>query len=178
MKNFLTALVGCILGSLLTLGGVYTYEKTAGPIGVEPESIYQYADSVVYQVVANYNNPSMETVDEVVLLQDFMAGELADATIFTSMPPEVLKNVATVCIERNGSTSKSSIVTEYTSNKDIYDNLPNTKNKIAHEVDTTGTDLGSRSKHDKIISTSYKYRTDTINGKPVKIMVRTEESVE
>ena len=59
----------------------------------------------------------------------------------------------------------------------VYNNLPKSTTAPVNTVDKSATDLGSR--HDSnVISTSYNYRTDTINGKPVKIRITTTESYE
>jgi hypothetical protein len=56
----------------------------------------------------------------------------------------------------------------------VYDKLPasnDTSAKATNEVDRTATDLGARQETTKIT-----FRTDTINGQPQKVMIRTIET--
>mgnify|MGYP002519554551 CR=1 FL=1 len=67
--------------------------------------------------------------------------------------------------------TKKEIVTEFTSHKDIYPNLPKTPDPITEDsvVKTKGKKSG-------VFSTSYKYRTDTVDGIPVKVQIKEEKS--
>ena len=65
----------------------------------------------------------------------------------------------------------------------MYDKLPvpNASNEktddssaINKPVDKTATDLGTR----QPVKTEISFRTDTVNGKPKKVMVKTEEYYE
>lgn len=170
MKKFISLLGGILIGCLLTLGAVYLYE-TNGPGADYQEEMYEYVDSLVQATNLDYANPAMETVEEVVIMRDLYAGKKADDEVFLSMPEDVLRNVAGTLIKRQGSVSKSELVLEYTENKQIYDYLP-TNSSPTDSIDPGCVD------NSKVLSTSYHRRTDTIDGKPVKIMVKTEESVE
>lgn len=170
MKNFISLLGGILLGCLLTLGAVYLYE-TNGPGADNQEKMYEYVDSLVQATNLDYANPVMETADEVVIMRDLYAGKKADDEVFLSMPEDVLRNVAGTLIKRQGSVSKSELVLEYTQNKQVYDYLP-TNTSAPDSISAEHKDVS------KVLSTSYHRRTDTIDGKPVKIMVKTEESVE
>ena len=81
-------------------------------------------------------------------------------------------------LKKSGTIDKKSIIEEYRANSTVYDNLPvpQQSNATTQEIDLGSTDLGSRQNQTDIISTSYQYRTDTINGKPVKIQIKKEES--
>ena len=170
MKNFISLLGGILIGCLLALGAVYLYE-TNGPGADYQEEMYEYVDSLVQATNLDYANPVMKTADEVVIMRDLYAGKKADDEVFLSMPEDVLRNVAGTLIKRQGSVSKSELVLEYTGNKQVYDYLP-TNTSSPDSIDTGHKDVS------KVLSTSYHRRTDTIDGKPVKIMVKTEESVE
>ena len=101
-------------------------------------------------------------------------------SIWLSIPDETLSNVAGVLLNKNISLTKQNIIKEYISSRAVYDNLqPNATPPVITPnaaVDLSTTDLGSRRDDSLVFNRSYKYRTDTINGKPVKIQIKTEES--
>lgn len=137
-------------------------------------------DSVlIAQQVEAIANPVFETVKEVILYR-YQADQGAKIdSIFGSLTDEQIRNVATVVINRDGCATKKSIVEEYRANNAVYDNLPATTSQsanVSQKVDLSSTDLGNRRDESDVISTSYQYRTDTINGKPVKIQTKKEES--
>lgn len=136
-------------------------------------------DSVlVAQQVEAIVNPQFTTVQEIVdFRQQTNEGFTVDS-IFRAIPEQVLNNVASVLIKKNGIVDKKSVVEEYRANRAVYDNLPATSQPATttQEVDLNATDLGNKRSESDVISTSYQYRTDTINGKPVKIQIKQEES--
>ena len=130
-------------------------------------------DSVmVSQSVDAYVNPQFTSVEEVLDFRQQMHENFTIDSIFRTMP------VSSVLIKKSGTIDKKSIVEEYRANSTVYDNLPvpQQSNATTQEIDLGSTDLGSRQNKTDIISTSYQYRTDTINGKPVKIQIKKEES--
>lgn len=137
-------------------------------------------DSVlVAQQVEAIVNPQFTTVQEIVDFRQQTNEGFTIDSIFRAIPEQVLHNVASVLIKKNGTVDKKSIVEEYRANSAVYDNLPATTQQPANttqEVDLNATDLGNRRSESDVISTSYQYRTDTINGKPVKIQIKKEES--
>lgn len=146
---------------------------------------YDSADTTfVAQQFEQLTNPLMYSVDEILMFRELKLDRLSVEDQFMAMPEEIVKNVATVLLRRHspykdGGIMMSDIVHEYLQNKDVYDNLPSSEKdslQVTQQVDRTGTDLGTRS--DSVYLTSYKYRIDTINGKPVRVKIKTEESYE
>lgn len=136
--------------------------------------------TIVHQV-ESIVNPEFNTVDELIQFRTASAeGERVDS-VFMGMSIDALRNAASVVIKRNGHVSKRAVVQEYEANRSVYDNLPKyttapTKD-TAVNVDLGATDLGNRpDKKDEIISTKYGYRTDTVDGVPRKVQIKTEES--
>lgn len=144
-----------------------------------PDNYDKASDSVlVAQQVEAIANPVFETVKEVILYR-YQADQGATIdSIFSALTDEQVKNVSTVVINRDGCATKKAIVEEYRANNTVYDNLPTASQSanVSQKVDLSSTDLGNRRDESDVISTSYQYRTDTINGKPVKIQTKKEES--
>lgn len=139
------------------------------------------SDSVlVAEQVEAIINPQFTTVQDIIEFRQRTDEGFVVDSIFRALPESVLSNVAAVLIKKDGSVDKKSIVKEYKANKGVYDNLPPapiSKTEATKDtVDLSSTDLGTRQSDKKVISTSYTYRTDTVNGKPVKIQIKTEES--
>lgn len=149
---------------------------------------YDTSDSVqVAEFVDELTNPHLMDVAEVLTLKQSMLEKAQIDSVFVSMTDDTLRNVVAVLAKdktlKNGFTKKD-IIDEYQRCRRVYDNLPTTAS-----VDKNATDLGQRRDSgnniignnggsDRIISTSYSFRTDTIGGKPVKIRIQTIESYE
>lgn len=175
------------LGVLLLVGIMTTliYSCKNGPIGSSEDS-YCVSDSThVAQFIENLQNPDLMAAEEVVALQQQMIADCTIDSAFTAMSPNVVKTVSTVLLKKRKFIRKKDVVEEFRLHGDIYNNLPknevpaaNTNATVTPEtnkqVDLSSTDLGNR----RVISTSYSYRTDTIDGKPVKVQIKTEESYE
>jgi len=177
MKTFLQLLAAALLGAVVSVVGLQIYDR-ATKQSVDGSGIEMLMDSIASAKIADYTNPVFNSTDELLSFRDFYVDDKQLDDVFVQLPEQVIQNVAGVCISKNGSVSKRELVLEYLDNQDVYNNLPNVKagDNPAQPVDTTATDLGN--KRDNIISTSYRYRTDTVNGKPVKIRVMTEEKIE
>ena len=139
----------------------------------------------VAQEIEKFVNPQFNSVDEIIVYKMQNQDGITIDSIFWALPDNVLSNVASVLFNKGKTVTKKSIVEEYRAGINIYSNLPaNTKDiantttdqNTSQSVDLGSTDLGNRHA-DPIISTTYKYRNDTINGKPVKIQIKQEESV-
>ena len=81
-------------------------------------------------------NPAFKNAADLIDYQQCMIEEISMNDTFLSMPPNVIANVATVCINKNGSVTIKSLVEEYMKNQDVYDNLsgnliPPTQDTIA-----------------------------------------------
>jgi len=174
MRKFLIPLIAGIFGALLAVGGITIYDNYRGETHMNDTAIMQYVDSVAASHVADYSNPVFDDIDAVITYRDFALDDKSMDEVFLSMPDQDLSNVARVLINREGKFSKRELVLEYLDHPDIYPNLGNTD---AEEVNKAATDLGIRS-DSAVLSREFKYRTDTINGKPTKVRIMTEEKIE
>lgn len=131
------------------------------------------ARSVYYELM----NPTFESVGDVAHYQEIIEDEKSIDSTFSSLSPSILKRVADVCINKSSATDKKQIVNEYLKNISVYSNM---SEKIPDESkpDKAATDSGGSdvTKKDGVFETSYNYYTDTIDGKPVKVQVKTEKS--
>lgn len=131
------------------------------------------ARSVYYELT----NPTFESVGDVAHYQEIIEDEKSIDSTFSSLSPSILKRVADVCINKSSATDKKQIVNEYLKNISVYSNM---SEKIPDESkpDKAATDSGGSdvTKKDGVFETSYNYYTDTIDGKPVKVQVKTEKS--
>lgn len=177
MKTFLQLFAAALLGAVVSVVGLQIYDHATKP-SVDGSGIEMLMDSIASAKIADYTNPVFNSTEELLSFRDFYVDDKQLDDVFVQLPEQIIQNVAGVCISKNGNVSKRELVLEYLDNQDVYNNLPNVKGADNHAqpVDTTATDLGD--KRDNIISTSYRYRTDTVNGKPVKIRVTTEEKIE
>lgn len=151
-----------------------------------PGDNYDTADSVqIAEYVTSVVNPTMLDVTEALSLKNHMLEEQAIDSAFLSLSDNTIRNVVTVLLKKNTAIHKKDIVEAYRANSNIYDNLP-TDPKAAN-VDKTATDLGTRqsgndlttpTKSGGVISNSYNFRTDTIDGKPIRVKIQTIESYE
>lgn len=140
---------------------------------------YDVADTLtIAEQIDVVMNPQFTTVEEVILYRhDAMENHQIDS-LFESIDETTLRNVCHVLLRKNASITKKSIVEEYQANAGVYNNLPLSKadsTSKRNEVNLNATDLGNKRNDSDIILTSYSYRTDTINGKPVKIKIKKEE---
>lgn len=176
MKKFVNLLIAAILGAVLAVGGVITYDKYHGETRMDDTAIMQYVDSVATNAVADYSNPVFDNVDAVISYRDYALDDKSFDNVFLSMPDQDLSNVARVLVNREGKFSKRALVLEYLDHPDIYPNLANNDSN-PNEVDKNATDLGMRS-DSTVLSREFRYRTDTMNGKPVRVRIMTEERAE
>ena len=168
---FLTLLLSIVLCS------------SCNKLGIGNSDNYDTSDSaMVAEYVGELTNPHLMDVAEVLTLKQSMLEKQSVDSQFVSIPDNVLRNIVSVLSKdpkfKDGFT-KHNIIDEYGRCRRIYDNLPKdapTVQDTAKSVDKTGTDLGSRPTG--VISNSYSFRTDTIQGKPVRIKIQTIESYE
>lgn len=142
-------------------------------------------DSVsVVQAIENAQNPLFTSIEDIVTYRTAYFDNKAVDSVFFSLSPATIQNVASVLLKKTPlGITKEDIVKEYRLNKGVYDGLPNTTSTTANTKDTSsadraGTDLGERHDGGRIAKTSYQTRTDTVDGKPVKVIIKTEEYYE
>lgn len=133
----------------------------------------------IAQKIGAILNPSFTSVREVVNFQSQIMNEYETDEIFRSLDQNTLINVATVCLNKYPSISKNGIVREYRANMTVYDNLDGTTDK--HESKSSTAEGNNNvdtvvegQKSPVPISVSYRKEIDTINGKPVKILIKEE----
>lgn len=176
MKNLGRFLVGYVIATLFVL----TLCVSCDYLPTSPKENYDVADSTLIAAeVQSVLNPSFTEVETLLYYRQTLLDEAYADSVFLSMPETILANVANVVLKKKGIVDEYSIVSEYRANRDIYDNLPDSQTSQQtnnpQEVDLGSTDLGNR-REDNILSTSYRYVTDTIDGKPVKIKIKEEKS--
>lgn len=139
---------------------------------------FDEGDSVkVAQMFEQLQSPQMYAISDVIELQTSMVEKTTVDELFMSIPPDVVRTVANVLLNTDGFVTKESLVKEYRANDKIYNNLPTApESSDSSEVDLGATDMSSRP--DKTISSSFKRRVDTINGKPVHVVTETTERYE
>ena len=173
LKFYLIAAIGAIV--LLS---------SCDRLGIGPNNYDTAEDSVwVAQVVTKQLTPEFTDVISILNYQDNLVDEESVKNLFLSLPTETIENVATVLLKKKSSITIRDVITEYMRCDDIYNNLPTKSEQLVTDttkssVDLGATDLGNRQDDSNIISTSYKTRHDTVNGKPRKVIIKTEERYE
>ncbi len=140
--------------------------------------IEEIADQSARTVYYELTNPTFENVGDVTHYRETIEdGESIDS-VFSMLSTATLKRVADVCINKSGITDKKQIVQEYLKNKSVYSNMSPDPVSADSKTDKPATDSGGSdvTKKDGVFETSYNYYADTIDGKPVKVQVKTEKS--
>lgn len=179
MKKFLYAACGVIIMLLVAIFA-YSCEEVKRHL-TEDKAEYVLSEMGVEQYVDSIMNPEFSELSEVLSEQNIMVGEAYTDSVFIHIPPEILRNVATVVLKR-GSATKNQIVMEYLANKDIYESLPppeekstsndTPKNDNATKNNTTVTEA-PQSGVESVSETSFNYRDTVINGKKHRIETKT-----
>lgn len=141
------------------------------PWGKKSQTLEETVDSLVNAKVKQTVNPIFYSVDEVLVYQDLTNDGNKIDSAFSVMPIDVLKNVSHVLLKKYGTVTKKDIVTEYHNHMDIYPNLPKTPDATIED-----SVVKTKDKKSGVFSTSYKYRTDTVDGVPVKVQIKEEQS--
>ena len=143
----------------------------------------EYVDSVVMNNVQNIVNPMFSSVEEVLAFKakELKAKEVDD--IFNQLPDNIIQNVATVCINREGHVSKRAIVFEYQANSKVYDNLPDTTDNSKDISGSKEENPVTKVDTPKVVTppnnTTRVTQHDTvINGNKYTVKTKTETSYE
>lgn len=135
-------------------------------------------DSVlVAQYINEITNPQFINPTEVMKYRCLQLENKEIDSLITSLPENILMNVATVLINKRGVATKSQIVDEYRANKSIYENLPDAKNPdkstpvtpTAQKEDVPVTTVDD-TREEK--STTYNSRDTIIDGKRCTIQTK------
>lgn len=161
-------LLGLLLGAVMLL--------TTSCHGRRPwfgERHYDSSDSTqIASIVKDAINPGfVDTKSMLEARADDIAEKSIDS-VWLYLPDQVLINVFST-LKGSGQITKKDIVEHYKAHRDIFDKLPESAPK---PIDTAATDIGSRQNKDSVFETTYNYRTDTVNGKPRKVQIKTEYS--
>lgn len=158
MKGFTItiAILAIILAGFAT---VVSLEKVPG--------LTHAADSAVSVAKAEAAmDVSFTSPGELVIFRDVMAENQEIDKLFLEMPEDVLVQVASVLLKRDGHVTKKSVISEYKAGRNIYDNLkPPSEEYEALKADPPSTAL--------IEDVSYSMKDTIINGKPQKLKVKT-----
>lgn len=146
------------------------------PWGKKSQTLEETVDSLVNAKVKQTVNPIFYSVDEVLVYRDLTNDGNKIDSAFSVMPVDVLKNVSHVLLKKYGTITKKDIVTEYHNHMDIYPNLMPIQKTADSDSTQAKNKEGSKDKKSGVFSTSYRYRTDTVEGVPVKVQIKEEQS--
>ena len=158
MKNFLIAVLAalcCLLLGAFCWGVPFKWPNRGPATEEEPLTKEWVRAEIAHQV-----EPTFDDVDALLHYQYLASHEASIDSEFLAMSPELLRQVGTVCINRDGYATKESVVLDFRSNAQIYNNL---------KSDATVTEVKEVTDH---TSGGISYRqeggSDTIiiNGKP------------
>ena len=125
----------------------------------------EYADSIIAESISNYTNPLFSSVEEALEFRSLTIDAQIIDNEFLEMPEDILRNVTSVCLKRDGYASKRSIIYEYRANAEVYNNLPKSQNGTSSVTDTSnvqkGTSAGGEPYRDSIKTKD----TINLNGK-------------
>lgn len=146
------------------------------PWDKKSKTLEETIDSLVNAKVKETVNPVFYSVDEVLVYQDLTNDGNKIDSAFSIMPEDVLKNVSHVLLKKYGTVTKKDIVTEYHNHMDIYPNLMPIQKATDNDSTQATNKEGLKNKKSGVFSTSYRYRTDTVEGVPVKVQIKEEQS--
>lgn len=166
MKNFLiaalTVLVCLLLGAIFYFGTPLKWPNKGSAIEDEPVT-----KEWVQAEIANQIEPTFDDVDMLLHYQYLEQHKRSIDSAFLAMSPELIKQVATVCIKRDGFCTPESVVLDFRANSQIYNNLPaadtNTSNVEYTEDPMTHSSGGLSYRHveegdpDTIVINGKKY---------------------
>lgn len=126
LKMCVFALLSLLI-SLVSCDSLHTPETTPEKDSVWVENVVVHSTAVgdmVFDMVQNGHKLLFNSEQELAELRsNLIRQDYIDRTIRT-MPEDVFKYVAHVCIHKYGRVSKETLVNEYLMYKKIYDNLP------------------------------------------------------
>lgn len=140
-------------------------------------------DSIVHTSLQQSVNPVFTDVDAVLVYRELeISGNQIDS-LFLSLPTNILKNVATVVINKDGRATKLNIVHEYLANQQVYDNLASDNVLPLKKLESLSTMEESRATKVDSASTpvdeiTYRQHDTTLNGKPYKVTIEQKKKYE
>lgn len=131
LKHFVVFMIALFV-IVFTIMHMTSCNNMNGEKGIEVDSV-QVADQIKGVV-----NPVFDNVGKVLQYKEELSTNEYEDSVFRQMSPQLVYNVATIVINRDGKATKTSIVKEYLKGEDIYNNLPkNIPDSITHpsEID-------------------------------------------
>jgi hypothetical protein len=170
--------IGCIVLAGLVMCGMTSCKNITLPWGEKTPAIEETVDSISQLAVAEAINPTFDSADMVVMYRNMLLEDKTVDSTFEAMPEPVLFNVAYAVIKQQGTAKKRDIVEEYFSHSAVYDNLPQPQSDPTAQNAPPSEDNPGVKKDEKgdVISTSYRYHTDTVDGQPIKVQIKEEKS--
>lgn len=118
----------------------------------------EYADSIIAESISNYTNPLFSSVEEALEFRSLTIDAQIIDNEFLEIPEDILRNVTSVCLKRDGYASKRSIIYEYRANAEVYNNLPKSPTKPTNDTIKQDASAGGEPYKQDSIKTK-----DTIN---------------
>ena len=184
MKKFLYGCLIVLIAAALSVAANVALSSCDNPVlkttpKVKTADVQLCLDSIVNPVLGSYS--------EALELQEELLTNAFIDSVFCSIPKETLKNVTSVVLKKLHYVTKDDIVSEFMTNRQIYDNLPPPDNAsnatsststttitptpipgVVHEETTTVTEASPTRVDDKPSG----YKDTTINGKHALIQVQ------
>lgn len=117
LKHFVAFMIA-LFAIVFTIMHMTSCNSINGERGTEPDSV-QVANQVKGIV-----NPVFDNVGKVLQYKEELNTNEYEDSVFRQLSPQLVYNVATIVINRDGKATKTSIVKEYERGKDIYNSLP------------------------------------------------------
>lgn len=92
------------------------------------------------ETVDLYTNPEFSDVAEFMVYHDVEAATYQQDKIFYEMKPDIIKQVATVCLKKNHKITKKLFMQEYLDHTDVYNYLSADKDKPIEPLETSKPD--------------------------------------
>lgn len=164
MKHFITGFLTLLVG--LLIGAIYLNWPSEWRLKDEPP---QTEELTVSQQIQEFLDPSFESSNDVFLFRRACLQDAYIDSVFYALPNDVLENVASVVINKQGRATKETIVVEFMNNQDIYNNLPPPDAKATDSNSTaptaTVTSTSSGGEPDRSTQAESENDSVTINGK-------------
>ena len=178
MKKILSSLKTGILFLLAALCAIACH--SCSELGKTFDTTKDQDSSYVAQIIESTVNPSFTSVQDVQEFQSKLVDDVSVDETFRSMPQDVLRNVATVCLRKYSLLTKKDIVLEYENNRAVYDNLPenSTADTASQQSASKNEPTAVEEQQKPASSISYRYEIDTVDGKPVRTLVKEERTHE
>lgn len=90
---------------------------------LKTEKVCSLDSTITAVTVEKLSNPEFHSISQIFVFREQIKKNEATDSIFMSLPPSILRDVSQVLLNKHGTASKQSIVEEYTTNQEVYNNL-------------------------------------------------------